>query len=245
MPLKHGKSEKSFKENIKTEMHHGKPQKQAVAIAYAVRRKAQHKAKGGLIPGVEHPHKGEPMNKKLHPHAHGGPVQCAHGGPDHCAHGCYAEGGEVKEAPEESLGEKIDKGIHNLKEAYKYSKKHPKENKEDHEEMHPAPISKEEADKFSHSILGYSHGGEIHGEEEHHEMRPDYEDELEDEPMGNSWHSDEFLADPYGEMESNHHVEFDPDVEEEEGIHDEMKPNPKKRLETIMARRRIHGIMKK
>lgn len=33
MPLKSGKSNKTVGENIKTEMHHGKPQKQAVAIA--------------------------------------------------------------------------------------------------------------------------------------------------------------------------------------------------------------------
>lgn len=33
MPLKKGKSDKVVSQNIKTEMAHGKPQKQAVAIA--------------------------------------------------------------------------------------------------------------------------------------------------------------------------------------------------------------------
>jgi len=41
MPLKKSKSKKAFKENIKAEVKAGKPVKQAVAIAYAVKRKAK------------------------------------------------------------------------------------------------------------------------------------------------------------------------------------------------------------
>lgn len=40
MPLKQSASKKAFGENIKTEMGAGRPQKQAVAIAYSEKRKA-------------------------------------------------------------------------------------------------------------------------------------------------------------------------------------------------------------
>ena len=40
MPLKHSTSKKAMSSNIKTEMKAGKPQKQAVAIAYSVKREA-------------------------------------------------------------------------------------------------------------------------------------------------------------------------------------------------------------
>ena len=43
MPLKKSASKKAVSANIRTEMAAGKPQKQAVAIAYAVARKAKGK----------------------------------------------------------------------------------------------------------------------------------------------------------------------------------------------------------
>jgi len=39
MPLKKGSSSAAIRSNIKTEIHAGKPQKQAVAIALSVARK--------------------------------------------------------------------------------------------------------------------------------------------------------------------------------------------------------------
>lgn len=41
--LKKSTSEKAFSQNVKTEMKAGKPQKQAVAIAYSVKRDASAK----------------------------------------------------------------------------------------------------------------------------------------------------------------------------------------------------------
>ena len=45
MPLKKSSSKKAFVQNIKTEIKAGRPQKQAVAIAYSTKRRAQKKKK--------------------------------------------------------------------------------------------------------------------------------------------------------------------------------------------------------
>jgi hypothetical protein len=51
MPLLPGKSQKVISKNIKTEMAHGKPQKQAVAIALSNARKGM--AKPAEMPMME------------------------------------------------------------------------------------------------------------------------------------------------------------------------------------------------
>ena len=43
MPLKKGKSKKIIASNIRTEMHSGKPQKQAIAIAFSKAGKSRKK----------------------------------------------------------------------------------------------------------------------------------------------------------------------------------------------------------
>ncbi len=76
MPLVKSKSEKAFSENVKREMAAGKPQKQAVAIAYDVQRDAK-MAGGGLYANIHAKRKrieagsGEKMRK---PGAPGAPT---------------------------------------------------------------------------------------------------------------------------------------------------------------------------
>jgi hypothetical protein len=43
MPLDYSKSKKAFSHNVSKEMHAGRPQKQAVAIAYSVKRRGKKK----------------------------------------------------------------------------------------------------------------------------------------------------------------------------------------------------------
>ncbi len=54
MPLIKGKSPQSFSKNVSTEMDAGKPQKQALAIAYQMKRKAKKMAEGGMVPKGTH-----------------------------------------------------------------------------------------------------------------------------------------------------------------------------------------------
>ncbi len=58
MPLIKSKSKRAFGENIATEMRAGKPQKQAVAIAYAVKREAEKKERKSAV-------KGRPTNRSM------------------------------------------------------------------------------------------------------------------------------------------------------------------------------------
>lgn len=61
MPLIKSKSKKAMSKNIEAEMDAGKPQKQSVAIAYDIMRRARKKkmALGGAIEPEDHEQKGE------------------------------------------------------------------------------------------------------------------------------------------------------------------------------------------
>ena len=117
MPLSHGKSAKAFGHNVSTEMHHGKPMKQSLAIAYSLKRKAQHKAHGGLAhdekatcaacqAGLPHSH-----------HAQGGDIHhskhMAHGGESHHDHEDVV-GHILKKLPHYSKGGRIANDDHHL-----------------------------------------------------------------------------------------------------------------------------------
>lgn len=93
MPLIHSKSPKAFSKNVATEMDAGKPQKQAVAIAYSEQREANRKK---MSMG------GETASNEKEPTCLG--PEC--GG---CADSnCYAKGGEVEEPGTEDDGELHD-----------------------------------------------------------------------------------------------------------------------------------------
>lgn len=79
MPLMKGKSDKAFSHNVSAERNAGKPQDQALAIAYAVKKRmAQKKAMGGMMnPAM--------MKEK---YAYGGQIKDPY---------MYADGGEVDE----------------------------------------------------------------------------------------------------------------------------------------------------
>ena len=60
MPLMPGKSKKVFSKNVETEMDAGKPQKQALAIAYSMKkRNGKKKMAEGGVADPEHPHEGK------------------------------------------------------------------------------------------------------------------------------------------------------------------------------------------
>jgi hypothetical protein len=66
VPLIKSKSQKAMSENIATEMHAGKPQKQAIAIAYAVKRKAPKKmAEGGSVKSEARPMPDQKHNDRV------------------------------------------------------------------------------------------------------------------------------------------------------------------------------------
>lgn len=49
MPLKSGSGKRVISSNISTEMHAGKPQKQAIAIAYSKAGKSRHSSDAGSM----------------------------------------------------------------------------------------------------------------------------------------------------------------------------------------------------
>ena len=94
MPLIKGKSKESFSKNVATEMDSGKPQKQSLAIAYAVQRKAKKKMFGGgrvkdeettsaPKPAASPAWGSKEWAEKVKQGVEGKPVQKAHGGEIH------------------------------------------------------------------------------------------------------------------------------------------------------------------
>lgn len=78
MPLEHGKSKKAFGHNVEAEMHAGKPLKQSLAIAYAVKKRGKKMAHGGMMTDdgyqsecdehCNHPGEAHPKAEYMEPH---------------------------------------------------------------------------------------------------------------------------------------------------------------------------------
>ncbi len=66
MPLIKSKSPKAFEKNLKAEMKAGKPQDQALAIAYSVKKKAKKMADGGEVNEDKGQHKRTYQQKGIH-----------------------------------------------------------------------------------------------------------------------------------------------------------------------------------
>lgn len=124
MPLMSGKSKQAFSTNVRTEMNAGKPQKQALAIAYSVaKHNRKKKAHGGEVnPKLEaahDEHSGHAMDiverlRAKNAMAHGGMIDEGmndedeheldmwdEGSEDSLSQDHFAEGGEVEMEPHE------------------------------------------------------------------------------------------------------------------------------------------------
>lgn len=118
MPLNKSGSKKAFSENVSTEMHHGKPQKQALAIAYSVMRKSGHKmAAGGMCDKCNGPcnyDEGGKVAKPITTPTPPPPVNAVDA--DKAANfrksfsSAFSEGGEVKGVHKESVASQ-DEGL--------------------------------------------------------------------------------------------------------------------------------------
>ena len=150
MPLSMGKSPASFSRNVSTEMHEGKPLKQSLAIAYAMKRKAAQMAKGGM------------MHKREMPCAAHGMMAC-----HMCSGGdMMAEGGEIEHEEKSS-------GYHHMPEEHEHHPHH--EPMEEDEEM---PMEeddmvarimakiKKDHEEGMHVRKEYSEGGRVSNDDE-------------------------------------------------------------------------------
>lgn len=105
MPLMTGKSDKAFSHNVRAEMDAGKPQRQALAIAYAMKRRGKKMADGGMEEEKASGYEKMPMGKGGFVHE-----EEESGYPEDLVERimrehCYSKGGQVAN---ETMGEKVD-----------------------------------------------------------------------------------------------------------------------------------------
>jgi hypothetical protein len=228
MPLIKGKSDKAFKKNIEVEMEAGKPQKQSIAIAYATKRAASKKARGGEVVSGEGKIKDGRGVDHAAPHSKNEMCQSCGGGM--CK---MAEGGRVtSEAPSRSEEMRMVKEghkAHNRPMEHEHTDASESRKEGPKPTMHPMPAKRLDAHEFKKERLDIfppeesvakaimrkrmAEGGRVDIEENAEEM-PNFYDELDEDSVGHTFVQDSIEDQP---RDSNEHGDSLMDEDEHDG----------------------------
>lgn len=265
MPLIHSKTPKAFKKNIETEMQHGKPQSQAVAIAYAEKAKAEHKKhldQGGMVedcplcsqkePAADQDIPGVESDNPLAGYAEGGSVSCSncHGA------GCYeckdpmkmASGGGVHNPNNMDRASGISVAGANLRRAQKK-----KEGSEDNQ-GYPADSENQEAKLLHHGVLNdlktikkpklYADGGGVGLDADFvHNINKQTKSEPQSAPSPNPGSTPESASPSNLYMAEGGKVDEEEEMVDAPLLDDEMKEKLGKELSECMKNGNHRGIL--
>lgn len=201
MPLFKGKSKKAFGENVATEMDSGKPQNQALAIAYNMKKKSRKMAEGGMMTndGYQSEGKGHTIHINVHPQAGYDPMESAPAksssgamheddedfNQEHVHEMGMADGGVIKDLPpkeptqlpeeEDMVGRIMSKRAGMYSEGGKVANQNSGESSSDPNEM--AKSDPNEFDDLAlRDDLDFSYSGENSGDEDGSELNQEDDD---------------------------------------------------------------------